>query len=90
MAKVKSTQEAITTLTQMNSTISTLLQELTALGKTGDRLADPTVWTGGLAVQFEGIWGTAKTSNQNLVTELQKLQKDVQGVAQGILRAGGS
>jgi uncharacterized protein YukE len=90
MPKVKSTHEATQTLTQMSATINNLLQELTQLGKTGDRLADPSVWTGGLAVEFQGIWSTAKTSNNKLITELQQLQKDVQTVATAILHAGGS
>lgn len=89
MPKVKSTEAAVTAANQMNTTISTLLTELTTLGKTGDRLNDPTVWLGNDQKKFAAIWPQAKSSNQKLIQELQKLQKDIHTVLLAIQRAGG-
>jgi uncharacterized protein YukE len=63
---------------------------LAKLTTDGNNLSNPAVWDGEYAQTFRSGWGEVSQSFTTLVTELNKLQGEVQQITAAIQRAGGS
>jgi hypothetical protein len=91
MSRVLSTDQAATTITQMqallNGDLQTNLQNLITQGNT---LCDTSVWDGSLANQFSSSWpGTSQQLTATL-NDLQQLQQSLATIHQNIFAAGGN
>lgn len=90
MTTVKSTQEAIDAITQMQTIIGGgLLEALTSLKVQGDIL-NPANWDGPKAATFYENWPTTKTALDTLITELGELGTTIMTVNTDIQAAGGN
>lgn len=90
MTTVKSTQEAIDAITQMQNIIGGgLLEALTSLKVQGDIL-DPSIWDGPKAATFYENWPTTKTALDTLITELGEVSTNLMSVNTAIQQAGGN
>ena len=89
--RVLSTDEAKTTITQMqallNGGLESTLQQLKAQGTT---LSDPNVWDGSLAGQFRASWPQTATMLDRITAELEELRVRIDRVNADIMTAGGN
>ncbi len=91
MARVLSTEEARTSVTQMQAIINGgLLEQIQSLDAQGQRLSDPNVWDGQLAAQFRSTWPETKRALENMRTQLEELRQQAEGINRNIMTAGGN
>ncbi|MGH3708598.1 MAG: WXG100 family type VII secretion target [Pseudonocardiaceae bacterium] len=89
--RVLATPEARSAVQRLKTLVSgDLLTMIRDLEKQGDTLADSNQWDGSLANQFRGTWPGNKTTINNMRTDLEKLQQDVDRITQNIMAAGGN
>lgn len=91
MVRVLSSEEARTTITQMQNIINGgLTEQIRTLDAQGQRLSDPNVWDGKLAMDFRGQWPDTKRALDNMIQQLEQLRTQVQAINQDIMTAGGN
>jgi hypothetical protein len=88
--EVRSTDEAISAIRNMQNTIKGgLLDNITYFVGEGDKL-NPTNFAGGSANQFYGEWPDTKTALNNAVERLKMMADDVMTVNVNMQTAGGN
>jgi len=89
--RVLSTDEAKTTITQMqallNGGLESTLQQLKAQGTT---LSDPNVWDGTKAVEFRGYWQDTSAKLDAVKAALIELHSKINAINVDIMTAGGN
>lgn len=91
MVRVLSSEEARTAITQMQNIINSgLPEQIRNLDTQGQRLSDPTVWDGKLAIDFRGKWPETKRSLDNVIQKLEELRNTVHSINSDIMSAGGN
>lgn len=92
MSRVLSTEQAKTSIKQIQSIINGGLNEqITKLDSEGQTLSDPNTWDGPLAIKFRGeVWPETKTALDNVKKELDDLRQQLDTIAQNIFTAGGA
>ncbi len=89
--RVLATPEARSAVQRLKTIVNgDLLNTIRDLERQGDTLADANQWDGTLANQFRGTWPGNKTTINNMRTDLEKLQQDVDRITQNIMTAGGN
>ena len=87
---VKSTSEAIETITSMKNTINGgLIDAITTLVNHGNSL-NTEIFDGPLAAQFYAEWPDTRTALNDAVTRLNMMSDDVMQVNTNIQAAGGN
>lgn len=91
MARVLATEEAKSAIQQIQSIIQNgLTQQITSLDAQGQKLSDPNVWDGPLAIQFRtSTWPETNTALNKAKTELEDLKGQLEKIAANIMSAGG-
>ncbi len=92
VTRVLATDQARSTIAQMNSVLSGGLQDqITQLDNLGKTLSDPNVWDGPTAVDFRSnVWPGVNTSLQNTLSSLEELRAKLDTVTKNIMTAGGN
>ncbi|MGH3566617.1 MAG: WXG100 family type VII secretion target [Pseudonocardia sp.] len=91
MARVLSSEEARTAITQMQNIINGgLTEQIRSLDTQGQRLSDPNVWDGKLATDFRSQWPETKRALDKVSQELEELRSKVQSINTDIMSAGGN
>jgi len=91
MTRVLSSEEARMAITQMQNIINGgLTEQIRNLDSQGQRLSDPNVWDGRLAVEFRGQWPETKRALDTMSQRLEELRGRVQLINQDIMTAGGN
>lgn len=91
MVRVLSSEEARTAITQMQSIINGgLTEQIRSLDSQGQRLSDPNVWDGKLAMDFRAQWPETKHAMDTMIQKLEELRTQVQAINQDIMAAGGN
>lgn len=91
MVRVLSSEEARMAITQMSNIINSgLPEQIRNLDNQGQRLSDPTVWDGKLAIDFRSRWPETKSALDNVIVKLEELRKTVQSINSDIMQAGGN
>lgn len=89
--RVLSSEEARTAITQMQTIISGgLMEQIRSLDAQGQRLSDPNVWDGKLAMDFRGQWPETRQALDTMIQKLEELRTQVQAINQDIMSAGGN
>lgn len=89
--RVLATPEARSAVQRLKSIVNgDLLNTIKDLERQGDTLADPNQWDGSLANQFRSTWPGNKSTINNMRSDLEKLQQDVDRITQNIMTAGGN
>ena len=90
MARVVTSDAAVSLIGRLQHHIQELEQQLQAMLATGDELASPQVWEGSAANQFrDGEWARTRTWARTSVVQLTELRSTVQRVNENIQAAGG-
>jgi uncharacterized protein YukE len=91
MSRVLSTEEAKTAIRQVQSIINGgLTDQISSLDTQGQKLSQPDVWDGPLAVQFRSsTWPETKSALDKAKQELDDLRAQLEKIAQNIFTAGG-
>jgi uncharacterized protein YukE len=91
MARVLSSEEARAAITQMQTIINGgLTEQIRSLDVQGQRLSDPNVWDGKLAMDFRGRWPETKRALDQMLQTLEELRTQTQAINQDIMTAGGN
>lgn len=91
MVRVLSSEEARTAVTQMQTIINGgLTEQIRSLDSLGQRLSDPNVWDGKLAMDFRAQWPETKQAMDTMIQKLEELRTQVQAINQDIMAAGGN
>lgn len=91
MARVLSSEEARSAITQMQSIINGgLTEQIRSLDVQGQRLSDPNVWDGKLAMDFRARWPETKRALDQMTQTLEELRTQAQAINQDIMAAGGN
>lgn len=91
MTRVLSSEEARMAITQMQNIINGgLTEQIRNLDSQGQRLSDPNVWDGRLAVEFRSQWPDTKRALDVMSQRLEELRGHVQLINQDIMTAGGN
>jgi uncharacterized protein YukE len=90
-ARVLSTEDAKSAIRQIQSIIQGgLTDQIQQLDTQGQKLSQPDVWDGPLAVQFRSsTWPETKSALEKAKTELDELRTQLDKIAQNIFTAGG-
>jgi uncharacterized protein YukE len=67
-----------------------LVEQIRSLDAQGQRLSDPNVWDGKLAIDFRGQWPETKQTLDSVIQKLEELRTQVQAINQDIMSAGGN
>jgi uncharacterized protein YukE len=91
MSRVLSTEEAKSAIRQVQSIINGgLTDQISQLDTQGQKLSQPDVWDGPLAVQFRSsTWPETKSALAKAKQELDDLRAQLEKIAQNIFTAGG-
>jgi uncharacterized protein YukE len=91
MSRVLSTEEAKTAIRQVQSIINGgLTDQISQLDTQGQKLSQPDVWDGPLAVTFRSsTWPETKSALDKAKQELDDLRSQLEKIAQNIFTAGG-
>jgi hypothetical protein len=89
--RVLATDQAKQTIQQFQSLINgPLAENVRKLEQLGQTLSDPNVWDGPLAREFRGqVWPQARSANQKMLEELNRLRGEIQKITTNIMLAGG-
>ena len=88
---VLTTEQAQTLINSMKTQIGEFEGTINHLIQTGNQLAEPSVWQGQLATQFEGEWnGQVAPALQRALQDLTQLNASCLQVHQNISHAGGN
>lgn len=91
MVRVLSSEEAKTAITQMQNIISGgLVEQIRNLDTQGQKLCDPNVWDGKLAVDFRQQWPETNRALDTVVLQLEELRTKIQSINSDIMTAGGN
>jgi uncharacterized protein YukE len=90
-ARVLSTEEAKVAIRQVQSIIQGgLAEQIQQLDTQGQKLSQPDVWDGPLAVQFRSsTWPQTRSALEKAKSELEDLRAQLDKIAQNIFTAGG-
>jgi hypothetical protein len=90
--RVLSTEQAKQTIVQFQSLVNgPMAENIRKLEQLGQTLSDPNVWDGPLAREFRGqVWPQARSANQKMLEELNRLRTEVQKITNNIMLAGGA
>jgi uncharacterized protein YukE len=90
--RVLATDEARTTITQLQAVLNGNLEEtLAKLGSLGTRLSDPNVWDGQLATTFRSnTWPQTSQALRLTADKLKELHQQLNQIQADIYRAGGN
>jgi uncharacterized protein YukE len=91
MSRVLSTEQAKTSITQMQAIINGgFTDQISQLDSQGKTLSDPNVWDGPLAEKFRGsTWPETRAALDKAKTELEELRTQLNQISQNIMTAGG-
>jgi uncharacterized protein YukE len=89
--RVLSTKDASDAITLIKSIINNgLTEQLGQLDTQGQKLSQPDVWDGALAIQFRNdTWPQTNKALKKAKTELEELHKQLDKIANDIQSAGG-
>ncbi len=89
--RVLATDQAKQTIQQFHALINgSLTESIRKLDQLGQQLSDPNTWDGPLAREFRGqVWPQARSANQKMLQELDRLRGEVQKITTDIMLAGG-
>ena len=90
--RVLSTPEAKSAIKSIEGIINGgLTEQISQLNSQGQKLSDPNVWDGNLAVQFRGTtWPETKSALDKAKQELDELKIQLDKISQNIMSAGGN
>jgi hypothetical protein len=90
-ARVLSTEDAKTAIRQIQSIINGgLADQIGQLDTQGQKLSQPDVWDGPLAVTFRtSTWPETKSALEKAKSELDDLRSQLDKISQNIFTAGG-
>jgi hypothetical protein len=90
--RVLATDQARTTITQLQSVLNGgLREEVDQLKHLGQTLSQPDVWDGQVAIDFrDNVWPFVSKSLDDMQAALEELRSKIEQVTRNIMTAGGN